>query len=210
MTESLQTDRSGDRNSDLAEVSRISAALQFAAAVHAKQYRKGGSVPYLGHLLGVCSLVLENGGTEDQAIAALLHDAIEDQAEAFGGADKLRAEIRARFGENVLRIVEGCTDADVIPKPPWKERKEKYITHLQHVGEDVLLVSAADKLYNARSIVADFQQHGAEVWDRFKGGKSGTLWYYRELVKAFKQRVNGWIFDELERVVGELERGADV
>ena len=102
-------------------------ALAFAVALHRHQFRKGGELPYIGHLLGVCAIALENGADEDEAIAALLHDSIEDQAENFGGTDKLRKHIRAEFGEKVLAIVEGCTDADTFPKPPWRERKERYV-----------------------------------------------------------------------------------
>ena len=97
-------------------------------------------MPYIGHLLGVCGIALENGADEDEAIAALLHDSIEDQAEGFGGADKLREHIRAEFGEKALAIVEGCTDAETVPKPPWRERKEKYVAHLAGASASVLLV----------------------------------------------------------------------
>ena len=128
---------------------RFEEALVFAAQLHREQTRKGTTIPYIAHLLGVASIVLEYGGDEDEAIAALLHDAIEDQ----GGAST-REEIRRRFGETVVAIVNGCTDAEVIPKPPWRARKEDYIAHMAHASPSVRLVSAADKLHNARAILA--------------------------------------------------------
>ena len=132
---------------------RFERALGFAVDLHRHQFRKGGELPYIGHLLGVCSIALENGADEDEAIAALLHDSIEDQADSFGGSDKLRAHLRTEFGEKVQAVVEGCTDAETIPKPPWRERKERYIAHLADASDSVLLVSAADKLHNARAIL---------------------------------------------------------
>ncbi len=180
---------------------RFEDALIYAHQLHARQKRKGTSIPYIGHLLGVTSLVIENGGTEDEAIAALLHDAVEDQ----GGA-KTREEIRRRFGEEVAAIVDGLTDTDQTPKPPWRRRKEDYIAHLGHASASVLLVSTADKLHNAQSILRDYRQIGDMVWDRFNGGKTGTLWYYRALVTAFRARGDHPLVQELDRVVSELER----
>jgi len=188
------------------DVRRMEAALQFATRVHAAQFRKGTNIPYLAHLLAVCSLVMENGGSEDQAVAALLHDTIEDQAESFGGAQALRDEIQRQFGDAVLKIVEACTDTDVTPKPPWSDRKKAYVAHLREVDEAALLVSVADKLHNARSILADLQRDGDAVFARFKGGKDGTLWYYDALAKAFHARASGWIYDELSRVVAQMNR----
>jgi (p)ppGpp synthase/HD superfamily hydrolase len=177
-------------------------ALNYAAKLHANQIRKGGNpIPYVAHLLGVASIALEYGANEDEAIAALLHDAIEDQ----GGA-AVREEIRLRFGENVVEIVNGCTDAEVKPKPPWKERKEKYIAHIQNAGPSVCLVSASDKLYNIHSILKDYRAIGDVIWKRFKGGKEGTLWYYRSLVNEFRAVNPSPIVDELDRVVSEVER----
>jgi len=179
--------------------------LVYAARLHAKQIRKGTTIPYVSHLLSVASIVLEHGGNEVEAIAALLHDAIEDQ----GGAET-REEIRRRFGDAVVSIVDGCTDAEVIPKPPWKERKEQYIARLSHASPSILLVSAADKLHNARAILGDYRALGENLWDRFNGGKEGTLWYYKSLVDAFKQAAAGTalapLIGELERVVGEIEK----
>src|SRR5437879_9244246 len=158
---------------------RFEEALTFATRLHADQARKGTTIPYISHLLAVTSIVLEQGGNEDEAIAALLHDAIEDQ----GGAST-REEIRRRFGETVVEIVNGCTDAEVVPKPPWRTRKEAYIAHLRTASASVRLVSAADKLHNARAILADYRVVGESLWERFNGGKEGTLWYYRELIEA--------------------------
>ncbi|MBI5564193.1 MAG: HD domain-containing protein [Chloroflexi bacterium] len=180
---------------------RFEDALVLAHQLHAKQKRKGTSIPYVGHLLAVTSLVIENGGTEDEAIAALLHDAIEDQ-----GGDRVRRVIRERFGEHVLAIVEGCADTDQTPKPPWRKRKEDYIAHVRHASSSVRLVSMADKLHNARSILQDYRTHGEAVWRRFTGGKDGSLWYYRSLVKVFREGGSSPLLDELDRVVSELER----
>jgi (p)ppGpp synthase/HD superfamily hydrolase len=169
--------------------------------LHATQTRKGSGVPYITHLLGVASIALEYGANEDEAIAALLHDAIEDQ-----GGSATREEIRRRFGDTVTEIVDGCTDSDTTPKPPWRQRKEVYIAHLPTASASVHLVSAADKLHNARSILKDYRLLGESVWDRFKGGKSGTLWYYRSIVEAFQQAESTPLIDELDRVVSELEQ----
>ena len=186
-------------------IEQFDRALAFAVHLHRHQFRKGGELPYIGHLLGVCGIALENGADEDEAIAALLHDSIEDQAEGFGGADRLREHIRAEFGEKVLAIVEGCTDAETIPKPPWRERKERYVSHLAVTSPSVLLVSASDKLSNARAILQDFREVGDAVWSRFTGGRDGTLWYYRALSDAFLAHGSTPLRRELERVVHDLE-----
>lgn len=179
---------------------RFADGLEYATKLHAQQSRKGTRVPYIAHLLGVASIVLAEGGDEEMAIAALLHDAVEDQ----GGKPTLR-EIERRFGKRVARLVEACTDADTIPKPPWKDRKTRYIEAIRHEPADARLISAADKLHNARDILADYRQHGEEVWKRFRGGREGTLWYYRALVKAFRAAGSNRLVDELDRVVAELE-----
>lgn len=183
--------------------SRFQDALNYAVQLHSSQKRKGSDIPYISHLLAVTAIVLEHGGGEDEAIAALLHDAIEDQ----GGA-ATRDEIRRRFGDRVTAIVDGCTDAETIPKPPWRERKEAYIAHLAEADDSIRLVSAADKLHNARSILADYRLAGEEIWQRFNGRKNGTLWYYRSLVHVFKQHGNTPIVQELERAVTELDSQA--
>lgn len=180
---------------------RFTQALVYATELHAEQIRKGSKVPYISHLLGVASIALEYGADEDEAIAALLHDAIEDQ-----GGQTVRAEIRVRFGERVTEIVDGCTDTDTTPKPPWAERKKAYIARISSTLPSVRLVSAADKLHNIRSILKDYRTQGDVVWDLFKGGKQGTLWYYRSLVAAFHEANSTPIVVELDRLVTELER----
>jgi (p)ppGpp synthase/HD superfamily hydrolase len=163
------------------EWKRLAEATAFALEIHDEQMRKGTDVPYISHLLGVTSLVLEHGGSEDAAITALLHDAVEDQ-----GAHQA-VIIKARFGASVEAIVVGCTDADILPKPPWRARKATYIRHLEAASADALLVSCVDKLHNARSICTDIRTHGLNVFDRFKGSRAGTLWYYKSLAEVFKR-----------------------
>jgi GTP pyrophosphokinase len=182
-------------------------ALSFATKLHAEQVRKETDIPYISHLISVAGIVLENGGGRDEAIAALLHDSIEDQAETFpGGAEALRNEIKDRFGENVLEIVEGCTDAEVISKPPWKKRKEAYIAHLEATSDATRLVSCSDKLHNARTIVSDLRVIGDSLWSRFKGGKDGTLWYYDTLAKTFMRLGPRKLANELELTVSEMRK----
>ena len=179
---------------------RFTKALKLAAELHYHQLRKGTNIPYISHLLGVTSLVLEHGGNEDEAIAALLHDAVEDQ----GGAATLKL-IRNQFGDNVAAIVEGCTDSYEEPKPPWRTRKENYIVHLKEVSSSVLLVSCADKLHNARAILNDLRVCGESVWERFSGGCEGTLWYYRSLVNTLSELNKNPLVEELNRVVSTIE-----
>jgi (p)ppGpp synthase/HD superfamily hydrolase len=179
---------------------RFEDALLYAQRLHARQVRKGNGVPYVSHLLGVCALVLDFGGDEDQAIAALLHDAIEDQ-----GGDATRKEIRSRFGDRVAAIVDGCSDSDTQPKAPWRPRKEAYIAGLRKASADVRLVSAADKVHNARSLTANYREQGEKLWSRFRGGKEGTLWYFRELVRVFWEIGPQPIADELAQAVEDLE-----
>jgi (p)ppGpp synthase/HD superfamily hydrolase len=183
---------------------RFLQAFVFAAEKHKGQTRKASTIPYIAHLMGVASLVLEAGGDEDLAIAALLHDVVED----CGGAYMLR-EVRRWWGRRVAKVVDGCTDADAYPKPPWRERKEKYIRHLKTADADTRLVSAADKLNNVRSIVSDYRAIGESVWSRFAGGREGTLWYYRTLLDVFLQRKRNRITRELELAVSELESLAE-
>lgn len=179
---------------------RFLKAFLFAAEKHAGQVRKASTTPYIAHLMGVASLTLEFGGDEDMAIAALLHDVVED----CGGAPMLR-EVKKRFGSHVAKIVDGCTDSDVEPKPPWRERKETYIRHLKDADAETKLVSAADKLNNVRSILSDYRAVGESIWTRFNGGRAGTLWYYRALVREFKRGKPNRLIQELERAVVELE-----
>lgn len=179
---------------------RFQRAFAFAAEKHSGQTRKASTIPYIGHLMGVASLVLEAGGDEDLAIAALLHDVVED----CGGEPVLK-EVRRRFGKRVAKIVDGCTDAYVIPKPPWRERKENYIRRLKRETADERLVSAADKLNNIRSIISDYRVIGESVWSRFSGGREGTLWYYRTLREVFLERKPNRITRDYALAVNELE-----
>ena len=177
-------------------------AVDYAFYLHAGHKRKGTKTPYFSHLMGVSSLVLEHGGTEDEAIAALLHDAVEDQ----GGEDTLEA-IRVLFGPKVAAIVNGCTESYTKPKSPWKKRKLDYLAHLKRTrNKSIRLVSAADKLHNARAILADYRQLREELWDRFNEGKDGQLWYYGKLAKTFREIDPSPLVDELARVVSELDQ----
>lgn len=185
------------------DMQRFAEALTYAAHLHAEQTRKGSDLPYISHLLGVASLTMEYGGGEDECIAALLHDAAEDQ----GGLPTLE-HIRAKFGDGVADIVNACTDAYAeadAEKPPWEARKAKYIAHLYSTSKSVMLVSAADKLHNARAILADFREHGDKVFERFKKSKHETLWYYRTLANTYKELSSGHLADELDRTVATLE-----
>lgn len=178
---------------------RFEEALQYAALIHAGQKRKGTGTPYLAHLLGVASIVIEYGADESQAIAALLHDAAEDA----GGRGRLE-DIAARFGADVAEMVAGCSDSMDLPKPPWRERKEKYLAHLHKAPERVRLVSAADKLYNARALLHLYRVQHENVWRKFEGGREGTLWYYQALVQAFRRGGSNELVEELDRVVSQL------
>jgi (p)ppGpp synthase/HD superfamily hydrolase len=179
---------------------RFADALQLAETLHRSQVRKSTTIPYIGHLLIVAGLVIEAGGDEDTAIAALLHDAVEDQ----GGAATL-ALIRSRFGDRVAGIVEACSDTATVPKPPWRARKEAYVASIPHKSPDALLVSLADKVHNARAILADHHDLGDEIYSRFSGGRDGTLWYYRALADAFRPLGHGSLCRALDEAVTALE-----
>ena len=184
---------------------RFDEALTYAREHHKDDLRKGTGIPYVAHLLGVCSLVLEMEGGEDEAIAALLHDVIED-----GGGVEAEVVIRRRFGPDVARIVRACSDSDVAPKPPWRPRKEAYIAAIARKRPDELRVSLADKLHNARAILLDLRTHGDELWRRFSAGRDEQLWYYGTLAQQFAARRGdlgepaGPAVDELRRVVEEI------
>ncbi len=187
-------------------------ALIYASRHHARQLRKGTGVPYVVHLLSVAALALEHGADEETAIAALLHDAIEDRQSGVT-ADEVRRDIARMFGARVLGIVEGCTDADVEPKPPWRARKEAFLRALRDAAPEVRLVTAADKLHNARCLLRDYRTQGDALWRRFKAGQEETLWYLREAIQVLRDKGAGpdagvGIIDELERTVAELERVA--
>jgi GTP pyrophosphokinase len=179
---------------------RYKRALEFAFQLHRTQLRKGTPIPYFSHLMAVSSLVMEYGGDEDEAIAGLLHDAVEDQ----GGPATL-VKINRRFGSRVAEIVSGCSDTDQKPKPPWHERKQAYLAHLETASPSILLVSCADKYHNASKILAEFHQVGMPVFDRFNAGPDDSLQYYRRLAKIFLLRGNPALAAELERVVAELD-----
>jgi (p)ppGpp synthase/HD superfamily hydrolase len=182
---------------------RFTNAFAYAARLHARQKRKGTNKPYIGHLMSVASIVIAYGGDEEMAIAALLHDVVEDA----GGSKRLR-EIRKKFGKRIARIVDGCTDTDQDPKPPWLQRKKDYIARVAREAEDTRLVSAADKLSNARDILEDLRADGVSAFERFTGKQEGTLWYYRTLVQVFRKAGTNPLVEELARVVGRLEKVA--
>ena len=192
---------------------RFDRALLYATHVHGGQVRKGTSIPYIAHLLAVAATVLEYDGSEDMAIAGLLHDAVEDQ----GGEPRL-SDIRNRFGDRVADIVRSCSDTVANSsagqqKENWHTRKTRYVEHLNLVDQETLLVSLSDKIHNARSILRDLRKPeiGEAVWDRFKNSRKDTLWYYRELAKSFQKRLKDQsakmqLADELSEIVDVLER----
>jgi (p)ppGpp synthase/HD superfamily hydrolase len=181
---------------------RFQEALAYAANLHNTQTRKASEVPYIGHLLSVAGLVIEADGTETEAIAALLHDAAEDQ-----GGDATLDEIEKRFGKDVAAIVDECSDTVITPKPPWRQRKENYIAHLHEASDSTIRVSMADKLDNARAILRDLRMHGPQVWQRFNTNDPHEhLWYYRSLLEVYRQRSKSWLVDELARVIHALEQ----
>ena len=177
---------------------RFEEALIFAAHLHATQLRKGTEIPYFAHLMAVASLVITHGGDEDEVIAALLHDAVEDQGVSL-------EQIQGRFGKQVAAVVDGCTDTDEVPKPPWRERKERYVQHLAPASRSVKLVAAADKLDNASAIIRDYRTYGREVWKRFRAGREEQLWFYRACVTALKDGPTSLV-GELDAAVQQLER----
>jgi (p)ppGpp synthase/HD superfamily hydrolase len=183
---------------------RFEEALQYAAQLHAIQRRKGGGVPYISHLMAVAALVIEAGGGEDEAIAALLHDAVEDQ----GGMSTLE-EIRSRFGDAVAEIVLASSDAFIQPKPPWRERKEGHIERMRQATPEARRVILADKLHNARSLLRDLRLEGDKTWKKFTGGKDGTLWYYRAAFEVLDDGKGGYLVEELERVITDIEKLAN-
>ncbi len=178
---------------------RFDRALAWASRLHREQLRKGGAIPYVSHLLAVTALVLEAGGDEDEAIAAVLHDTIEDQ----GGAS-VRAQIVERFGDRVAGIVDGCTDTDRSPKPPWRERKEAFLARLAAADNSVRLVVTADKLHNATCTLHELRTEGVAVWERVRG-RERALWYYRSVVDVLARGAANPLTARLETVVARLE-----
>jgi len=178
---------------------RFEQTLVYACLLHAGQVRKGTAIPYVAHLLSVAGLALEFGADEDEAIAALLHDVVED-----AGGKSRAVDLRQRFGDRVAKIVAGCTDTDLEPKPPWRDRKVAYIRGLESACASARFVSCCDKLHNARSIVSDLRQHGEAVWLKFTGGKEGSWWYYSTLAREYRR------LDVCPPLVEELERTLDL
>lgn len=182
---------------------RFQQALVYAAQLHASQMRKDSRTPYIAHLLATTGLVLEYGGSEDEAIAALLHDALEDQPN-----DGLtRSEIETQFGVTVLEIVTACSDTQSHPKPPWRARKEAFLATLVSVSPSACLVIAADKLHNTRTLAREFREHGDSIWARFKGGREGTLWFSRAVLSALEKRacLPPALLSELASAIAELD-----
>lgn len=178
---------------------RCDQALHCAADQHRHQAMKGGQIPYMAHILGVAGIVALYGGTEDEIIAALLHDTVEDTGLTLD-------DIGTQFGANVAEIVAGCTDTDEDPKPPWRERKEEHISAVCSASDSVRLVYAADKLQNARAMLKDYRVVGGRLWGRFNGGKAGTFWYYRAMIDVFRETdTHGDLVSELTRTINELE-----
>jgi len=182
---------------------RVADALALMFRLHREQLRKGSEVPYITHLMSVAALVGEYDGDEDQFIAALLHDAVEDQ----GGQETL-ALIREEFGERVAEMVWACSDTDEEPKPPWRARKQQYIDAVRNEPGEVKLVVAADKLHNIRSTIADLRMHGMQLWDKFTGGYEGTLWFYEEVLKALADDWSHPILEDLSDAVENLTHAA--
>ncbi len=184
---------------------RVADAVQLALRAHGAQRRKLGGAPYISHLFRVAGTVLQYGGDEDETIAALLHDVVEDQ----GGLDALE-EIRRRFGSRVAQIVEACTDSYQQPKPPWRQRKEQYLQRLQTASPSVRLIAAADKLDNLRDLLAHHRVFGDDVWAHFRGGRAGLAWYHRSVVDILRRTENDPrrlpLVEQLQEAVCQLEQ----
>ena len=177
-------------------------AVSYANEVHKEDVRKGTQIPYISHLMAVASLVMEGGGSEDEIIAALLHDAVED-----GGGKPVLDEIKKRFGQNVASIVDGCTETYENPKPPWKGRKDAYISHIKEGNPSVRLVSCADKLHNVRCILSDYRQEGETLWNRFSANKEETLWFYQSMANVLCTPGKDLkVYADLDNAVKELEK----
>ena len=175
-------------------------ALSFTATLHNGQLRKGTQIPYISHLLSVSVIVMRNGGDEEQVIAALLHDSVEDQ-----GGITLLSDIESKFGARVAKIVRQCSDSFEKPKPPWDQRKKAYVASIAHKSDDAILISMADKADNAHTILNNYRKIGEKLWELFRGGREGTLWYYRACVDAFGNRSNSDLYQELADLVSQIE-----
>ena len=183
---------------------RFTTAVTLALDLHRMQERKISGTPFVAHLLRVAGMVLEHGADEDTAIAAVLHDAIEDR-----GGPAARETIRVRFGEKVAELVDECSDTDETPKPPWRDRKERYLAHLATASPSARLISAADKLDNIRSLLSSYRRSGEDVWQYFRGGREGTLWYYRSVCSILEQAGPKPLADELLLAVNEFEQAVE-
>lgn len=187
---------------DAFQTRRFRDALAYVLDLHGSQRRKGSATPYISHLLAVAAKVMEDTQNEDVVIAALLHDAIEDQ-----GGEATRSEIRERFGARVESLVVGCSDHLGGAKRPWRERKENFIRRLEEADEDALVIIAADKLHNARSVLRDHRARETDIWSIFLGGREGSLWYYRSIQAALSRRLpENATVQELEAAVSRLEK----
>ncbi len=186
---------------DLAPETRLERALVLATRLHAGQQRLGTGSAFVSHLLAVAALVMEYGGDEDAAVAALLHDAAEDQ----GGQATLDL-IRQEFGHQVADVVLACSDTLEDPKPPWRRRKLDYVASVPGKSPAARLISMADKLHNVRAVMQDYRSLGEQLWLRFNGRREGTLWYYRALAEAFAGSEPRALSEELMRTVDELDR----
>ncbi len=183
---------------------RFEMAIEMALRLHKSLVRKTREIPYLAHLLAVTALVLQDGGSEDEAIAALLHDAPEDQ----GGIETLTL-IQEKFGKNVFQIVEACSDTFDVPKPEWRPRKEAHLEEVKKASSSVHRVIAADKLHNARSLLRDLKEYGNLLWEKFNGGKEGSIWYLQSMHEILTEKHPGYLTDELGKVLKEIENFAN-
>jgi len=191
---------SDQRNTPTSLGPKFEEALIFANQIHAEQKRKATGAPYMAHILGVTAIVLEDGGSEEEAIAALLHDAAEDQ-----GGEEILLTIREKFGEKVEQIVRECSDTLVSPKPPWKERKENHLHVVETALPETLRIMQADKVYNARNLQRTLIEQGPQTWQNFKGGREGTLWYFRQMHALLSRTRSGYLMKELARLIEVLE-----
>lgn len=180
---------------------RFDRAFHLAHELHRDQRRKGAEIPYITHLMSVAALVAEYGGTEDQAIAGLLHDAVEDQ-----GGMAVLGRIRDEFGDSVAGMIEACTDAHESPKPPWEERKRAHVDRMKDGPQGALLVIAADKVHNLRAMTADYRAVGDALWNRFKRGRPDILWYYRAMAAELRALSPHRIHDELDTMIDAFEQ----
>jgi len=178
---------------------KFESALAFANQVHAHQKRKDSGAPYFAHVIGVAALVLEDGGSEEEAIAALLHDTAEDQ-----GGQAMLDEIAERFGKTIAQIVAECSDTLISPKPPWQARKENHINGLRTARPETIRIMLADKVYNSRNLLRSLQERGEIVWENFKGGRDGTIWYFQQMYAVFAETKSGYMLDEFARNIKRI------